>query len=389
MKIGHMISKQRQIKLTIALVAFGMAPSVRSEDSTASNVKDRIVTEAAMRLDDPSKATSNPRVSAAIERYVQSLGNRPEVLRYYDRFALSGAADRLLDLALSMGPSNDGVKAIDLALRNNASDAIQSIVLVTEEQTDALVKNKAQQLTKLLSLSNRGDATAILQKALETAGIDASVRIAAATGLARKRDGQQYLIRLAESKKLPADAATMVADSLRSSRDESIAKKANDLFPKSSSAGRPLPPIDQIAQRSGNLENGRKLFSSIATCGQCHVVKGTGKNVGPDLSEIGDKLTKEAMLVAIVNPSAGISHNYEAYSALTSENEVITGLLVSKNEREVILKDKDGIERKLAMDDIELKKLETSLMPNNLHDLVDDQGLVDIVEYMASLKKNQ
>lgn len=95
------------------------------------------------------------------------------------------------------------------------------------------------------------------------------------------------------------------------------------------------------------------------------------------------------MLVAIINPSAGISHNYEAYSALTEDDQLVTGLLVSKNDSEVILKDKDGIERKFALADVELKKLETSLMPNNLHDLFDQQGLVDIVEYMSTLKKQQ
>jgi putative heme-binding domain-containing protein len=118
------------------------------------------------------------------------------------------------------------------------------------------------------------------------------------------------------------------------------------------------------------------------------VVRGVGKGVGPDLSEIGSKLTREAMLVAILDPSAGISHNYETFADQTDSGEVGTGLLVSQTEEEIILKDAQGIERKYPREEVlEFKKQEKSLMPENLHHNFDEQGLVDIVEYMLSLKK--
>jgi putative heme-binding domain-containing protein len=117
-------------------------------------------------------------------------------------------------------------------------------------------------------------------------------------------------------------------------------------------------------------------------------VKGFGKSVGPDLSEIGNKLTREAMFVAILDPSAGISHNYESYILQTDSGEVATGLLVSQTDDEIILKDSQGIERKFPREEVtEFKKQEKSLMPENLHHNFDEQGLIDVVEYMLSLKK--
>ncbi|MFM8399817.1 MAG: dehydrogenase, partial [Pirellula sp.] len=121
---------------------------------------------------------------------------------------------------------------------------------------------------------------------------------------------------------------------------------------------------------------------------QCHMVGNEGKNVGPSLTEIGNKLTREAMFVSILAPSAGISHNYEAYTARTDDGEVITGLLVSKTAQGVTIKDAKGIERMIPDGDLEeLQKQEKSLMPENLQELINEQELIDVVEYLMTLKK--
>ena len=94
------------------------------------------------------------------------------------------------------------------------------------------------------------------------------------------------------------------------------------------------------------------------------------------------------MLVAILDPSAGISHNYELYALQTDSGDIATGLLVSQTDVEIVLKDAQGIERKFAREEVvEFKKQEKSIMPENLHHAFDEQGLIDIVEFMLSLKK--
>ena len=55
------------------------------------------------------------------------------------------------------------------------------------------------------------------------------------------------------------------------------------------------------------------MFHTTGTCIQCHQVNGLGKEVGPNLSEIGKKLTKQALFESILYPSAGISHNFETW----------------------------------------------------------------------------
>jgi len=211
----------------------------------------------------------------------------------------------------------------------------------------------------------------------------------AATGLADNVNGQKFLMELAKSGKLPAEAKLLIGPTLRSSQDESIKSAANELFPAMKTSKAILPPVTELAKRTGDVLQGKTLFDSVATCNQCHMVGTQGKNVGPALTEIGDKLSKEAMYVSILDPSAGISHNFEAYTALMEDGSIVTGLLVSETESTLILKDPKGIERSMDRKEIEgYKKQEKSLMPENLQETMDEQGLVDLIEYLVSLKKN-
>ena len=76
--------------------------------------------------------------------------------------------------------------------------------------------------------------------------------------------------------------------------------------------------MNTLLSLDGDVARGENVFKTeAAQCSKCHVVKGEGKSVGPDLSEIGSKLTRSAMFEAILYPSAGISHGYENWSVVT------------------------------------------------------------------------
>jgi putative heme-binding domain-containing protein len=132
------------------------------------------------------------------------------------------------------------------------------------------------------------------------------------------------------------------------------------------------------------------VYVDVGTCVKCHQFSGVGQNVGPDLTEIGDKLSREAFYESILYPSAGISHNYEAYAAVTKDGTVVTGLLVSKTPDEITLKGSDAIPRTFRMSEIEeLAKQDVSLMPADLQKVLDEEQLVDLVEFLTTLKKGK
>jgi putative heme-binding domain-containing protein len=138
----------------------------------------------------------------------------------------------------------------------------------------------------------------------------------------------------------------------------------------------------------GNAERGRTVFHKTGECAKCHVVGGEGKEVGPNLSEIGGKLSKPALLESILYPSAGIAHSYETWSAVTADGNVIAGLLVSQTDDAVTLKKEDSLTVTLKPSQIdELVKQKISLMPADLQKTMTTQELVDVVEYLTTLKK--
>ena len=94
------------------------------------------------------------------------------------------------------------------------------------------------------------------------------------------------------------------------------------------------------------------------------------------------------MYVSILDPSAAVSHNFETYSVLTLDGLAITGLLISETDEAVTLRNSEGIDKKIAQEDIEIfKKQKTSLMPQDLQKLLTVDQLVDLVEYTLTLKK--
>ena len=73
---------------------------------------------------------------------------------------------------------------------------------------------------------------------------------------------------------------------------------------------------------------------------------------------------------------------------MTDDGKLISGILVSKTDDEVVLKDAEAIVHTLKTAELEeIKKLPTSLMPADLQKLLSAQDLVDVVEYLITLKK--
>ncbi len=105
-----------------------------------------------------------------------------------------------------------------------------------------------------------------------------------------------------------------------------------------------MPPLDQLVKRNGNVAEGRVVFNTTGTCNKCHIVNGIGREIGPNLSEIGKKLSKQAFFESILYPAAGISHNYESYTVVTTGGEVLTGLIVSDTAEGITLKDSNGLD---------------------------------------------
>ena len=150
-----------------------------------------------------------------------------------------------------------------------------------------------------------------------------------------------------------------------------------------------MPPIEQLASMKGNPAHGKEVFVS-ATCSTCHIINGQGTSFGPELSEIGAKLPKDALYTSILYPSAGISFGYEGWIISTKDGDDLDGMIASETADQLILKRAGGVTTPLKKSDIKDKRQMTlSVMPENLQQQMSTQDLVDLVEYLSTLKKAQ
>ena len=146
---------------------------------------------------------------------------------------------------------------------------------------------------------------------------------------------------------------------------------------------------EQILSLAGDPQRGRQIYfeTSGVSCKNCHRIDKDGKEVGPELTTIGKKLTPVQLLESILEPSKLIEPRYVTYLAETSDGRLISGLLVEKNDEEVVFKDAQDKVSHIAIQNIEqLVPQRQSLMPDLQFRDMTAQQVADLLAYLSSLK---
>ena len=144
-----------------------------------------------------------------------------------------------------------------------------------------------------------------------------------------------------------------------------------------------------ILRLSGDVKIGRQLFFEQAglQCRSCHRIGGQGQSVGPDLDQIGTRLSRSKILESILEPSKTIETKYLQYLCETTEGQILSGVVVEKTDRAVSLKEANGKIRVIAGDQIEsLAAQAKSMMPELLARDLTAQQLADLLDYLSQLK---
>jgi putative heme-binding domain-containing protein len=79
-----------------------------------------------------------------------------------------------------------------------------------------------------------------------------------------------------------------------------------------------------------DFKRGKAMYVAT-TCNRCHGMQGEGGNVGPDLTRIGTRFSKEAILEAIINPDKAISDQYAATEFQLKNGESVIAKIISQN----------------------------------------------------------
>jgi len=138
---------------------------------------------------------------------------------------------------------------------------------------------------------------------------------------------------------------------------------------------------------TGNAGSGEQLFWNKGQCGQCHVVNGRGKRMGPELSQIGRTRSAAYLRMSVVNPGADITPGYQMITVVTKDGKRIVGAQRSYDDFSVQLMDASENYYSFQKSDVaSIKQEYKSLMPDTYGKLFNEAELKDVVAYMASLR---
>jgi putative heme-binding domain-containing protein len=144
---------------------------------------------------------------------------------------------------------------------------------------------------------------------------------------------------------------------------------------------------ERILGLKGNAERGKALFGSSAVqCLKCHRIEAGPETVGPELSKIGAKYTRAQLLETILEPSKLVDPKHAAWTIQLRSGDVVSGVILSRSEKEIVLRDVEK-ETRLAAGDVQrMAAQQTSLMPEGLLQHLTAQEAADLLSYLESLR---
>lgn len=150
-----------------------------------------------------------------------------------------------------------------------------------------------------------------------------------------------------------------------------------------------LQPWGSVAQQAdvpGDVARGQTIFEGKGRCLTCHYVANHGSLLGPDLSDIGTRMTSAEIESALVAPEAEVQAQNRLYSVVTREGATFTGKLL--NQDRFSLQMLDSERQLMAFEKSDLRQYgfaKTPPMPS-YRDKLNQQELADLVAFLVSLK---
>jgi cytochrome c oxidase cbb3-type subunit 3 len=114
----------------------------------------------------------------------------------------------------------------------------------------------------------------------------------------------------------------------------------------------------------GDVSAGESLFFGAKKCSQCHMIRGRGGLIGPDLSTIGGNRSVEKITESIKDPSLVVEPGFSAVAVVTRDGRRISGVAKNNSNFSIQILDGTGTYHLLLKKDlVEVIHHQDSLMP--------------------------
>jgi len=223
--------------------------------------------------------------------------------------------------------------------------------------------------------------------------LGAPVRAQAGNMLLRKPDFQDRLLTALETGVIGLGEMNFDLERRRfllwRGKTEDIRQRAAKLFNDAGVVTREaaLEKMRPALSLAGDPERGRTIFQE--NCAKCHIISGEGHNVGPDLTDIFRK-SKETLLHDILDPNAAVDTEFISFTIETAaedvfDEQILTGMIVSETDNEVVLREAGGIDHTIPRGKIKNQtSTGLSMMPEELEAGLSPEQVADLLSYLQT-----
>ena len=137
----------------------------------------------------------------------------------------------------------------------------------------------------------------------------------------------------------------------------------------------------------GEPDLGRRVFfrHQTAQCIRCHAYNDQGGNAGPRLNGVANRLTREQLLEALINPSARLAPGFGTVNLTLKDGKTVSGILQGETAADVSVKVGDQPDMTIRKDQIAKRTNSPSSMPEMKY-LLTKREIRDVVSFLSTLK---
>lgn len=146
---------------------------------------------------------------------------------------------------------------------------------------------------------------------------------------------------------------------------------------------RTLSDTVDLASLPGSPEAGRAAFERL-DCGRCHMVRGRGGRLGPDLSRVGERRDPGELAGDLSAPNAEVAPRWWTVRVTRADGTLVEGLRMGEDTFN--LRIMDGEERLLSFAKTSLRSVERILESTMPTEPLSDEERDDLVAYLVSLR---
>lgn len=325
---------------------------------------------------DPRHAARTPKFRIALNEVLNETKGTATFIELAEKFDLKDRKNELVAMATGQ-PGEIAAAATDLLIK---FDAIQTI-------KPLLHKNDSASLTLLESMKGKSNSEILdlVAGVVNDKRLSPEIRTTAIRVLGSTWPGEEKLLSLVKNAEFDSELKSPAGAVLFNVYRSKIQREAAEYLPPPAAKGTKLPPIKQLLASTGDATRGKSIFEKY--CTTCHKVKDAGVSFGPELSVIGEKLSREGLYRSILFPNEGVSFGYETTLVRLNDGTESMGIIASETPSEFRINFPGGASANYNRDVIKnTERQQISLMPE-LASAMTEQDLIDLVEYLVSLKK--